>query len=169
MLTFSIFALLMIAALLLLLYGFSAPLAQAALLLLYVLVDGTYAGWATFCVVLVAALFGEGIEFAAGLKGTQKAQGSTRSGWGGILGGFAGAILLSPILFPLGSLLGTFLGTFAGALTLELTHPETNQNKALRVGYWAMIGRIVGFAIKISISVGIVVGVVGSALVQVFV
>ena len=150
----------MIASLVLLLYGFPALLVQAALLLIYVLIDGTYANWTTFFVVLGAALLGEGVEFITGLKGTQKANGSNRSFWGGILGGFAGAIVLSPILFPLGPLLGTFLGTFAGALVLEITHPKANQNKALKVGYWAMVGRIIGFAIKISISILIVVGVI---------
>ena len=162
---FIVLALLMTASLVLIVYGFSAPFAQAALVLLYVLIDGTYAGWKTFFVVLVAAAIAEGIEFFSGVKGAKKAKGSTRSAWGAIIGGIAGAVILSPFIFPVGPILGSFLGTFAGALLLELTSKQESM-QALKVGYSATIARIVGFCIKTAISVGIIFGVAGAGIIQ---
>ena len=161
---FIILSLLLIASLILIVYGFSAPLAQAALILIYILIDGTYIGWKVFTVVLIAALAAEAIEFFAGVKGAQKARGSRRSAWGAIIGGIAGAVVLS-IFGPAGSIIGSFLGTFLGAIIMELTSAES-ASQAIKVGYWAMIGRIAGFCIKTAISVGIIFGVIGAGIVK---
>ena len=108
----------------------------------------------------------EAIEFFAGVKGAKRAHGSKRSAWGAIIGGIAGAIILS-IFGPVGSIIGSFLGTFLGAIVMELTSAETTA-QALKVGYWAMIGRIVGFCIKTAISIGIIFGVIGTGIVKMF-
>ena len=118
---FILLSLLMAGSLILLVYGFSAPLTQAALVFLYVVLGGQYLGWGSFFAVLTAAVLAEWLEFTAGIRGAVKAKGSRRSAWGAIIGGIAGAIVCSPFLFPVGSLLGSFAGTFGLAFIMEWT------------------------------------------------
>ncbi len=165
---FLLLSLLLVSALVLLVFGFSTPLTQAALIFLYLLVDKTYLGWGVFWVVLIAAIIAEAIEFFAGVKGAQRVQGSKRSAWGAILGGFVGAILFAPLVFPIGSILGSFVGTFTGAASMELT-VAGKANKAMKVGTWATIGKMVGFCVKVSISIGICVGVIGWGILRMMV
>ena len=155
---FTLLSLLLGVSLIFLIYGFSTPFVQAGLLFIYILISGKYLGWWSFIIVLLAAIAAEAIEFFSGMRGAQKAQGSRRSSWGAIGGGLFGAIVFSPVLFPVGSILGSFLGTFFGAFLLESTSSK-DSHKAFKVGWWATIGKMVGFATKISISVGIFVGV----------
>ncbi|MBF0432481.1 MAG: DUF456 domain-containing protein [Fibrobacteria bacterium] len=162
MFLFILLLLMLTASLVLIVYGFSAPLAQAALVFLYILVDGHYIGWKMFVAVLIAAIAAELIEFFAGARGVKKAEGSRRSAWGSIIGGFAGSIVFSPVFFPIGSILGIFGGTFVGALVMEYTASKTS-SKALTVSYRALIGRVWGFFIKTGISLGIIFMVTAGA------
>ena len=163
---FIILSLLLTASLVFIIYGFSTPLVQAALILLYVLIDGEYVGWMTFFIVLMAGISAEVVEFFAGVKGAKKAKGSKASAWGAIIGGFVGAAVLSPF-FPIGPIAGSFIGTFLGALLMEFTAADT-PSQAFKVGMGAMIGRVLGFCLKTAVSIGIIFGVAGTGLINMF-
>src|SRR5213595_4335804 len=88
---------------------------------LWVMVGGILAyGWltafrtvgvATIAVVLGLAFLGEIIENWIGFRYAKRYGGSTRSGWGALLGGLVGAVVGVPVAV-IGSVIGAFLGSF---------------------------------------------------------
>src|SRR6266699_2083484 len=98
---------------------------------LWVMVAGILAyGWltgfrtvgvATIAIVLGLAFLGEFIDQWLGFYYAKRYGGSTRSGWGALIGGIIGAMIGVPIAI-IGSVIGAFLGSFAGAALFEFTY-----------------------------------------------
>lgn len=112
-------------------------------------------GWPVLAAVLLLALTGEILEFAAGLWGA-KAAGGTRGGAvgalvGGLAGGLAGTLLPAPLI---GTLVGACGGAAIGALLLELRGGRTLSD-SLRAGTGAGIGRFTGTVAKLFAGIAI--------------
>jgi uncharacterized protein len=134
---------------------------------LWVMVGGILAyGWltgfasigvATIAIVLGLAFLGEIIENWIGFRFAKRYGGSTRSGWGALIGGLVGAIIGVPVAV-IGSVLGAFIGSFVGAALFEYT-ASRHAGVATRVGWGAVMGRVAGVTVKIAL--GIVIAIIG--------
>jgi len=112
-------------------------------------------GWGAVALFLVMALIGEGIEFLSGRWGTRKFGGSSKAGWGALIGGIIGAIVGVPVPV-IGSVIGAFLGTFIGAVTGEMIHQKKLEPN-VRVGVGAVVGRAIAVAVKLSLAMIILI------------
>jgi uncharacterized protein YqgC (DUF456 family) len=121
------------------------------------LTDFRSMGIATIAIVLALALLGEVIESWLGFRFAKRYGGSSRSGWGALIGGIAGAIVGVPIPV-VGSVIGAFLGSFAGAALFELSYSR-RMGVAVGAGWGAVLGRAAAAAMKIGL--GVVIGVLG--------
>jgi uncharacterized protein YqgC (DUF456 family) len=139
---------------------------------LWVIVLGILAyGWLTDFHTLTAglvglviglALLGEVVEAWVGFRFAQRYGGSSRAGWGALIGGLAGAVVGVPV--PLiGSVIGGFLGAFAGAALFEYTR-ERRSEVAARAGWGAMLGRAVAAGVKMALGVAMAAGALFLAL-----
>ncbi len=134
---------------------------------LWVMVAGILAyGWltgfrtvgvATIAIVLGLAFLGEIIENWIGFRYAKRYGGSTRSGWGALIGGLIGAVIGVPVAL-IGSVIGAFLGSFIGAALFEYTYSR-HAGVATRAGWGAVVGRAAGAAVKIAL--GLIIAVVG--------
>lgn len=113
-------------------------------------------GWWPIMLVTVLAIFAEVLEFAMSGKFAARYGGSRRAAWGAILGGLIGAVVGVPIAI-VGSVVGAFVGSFVGAVLFELSHTwrSPEWRPAMRVGWGALIGRLVATALKSGIGVAI--------------
>ena len=108
------------------------------------------------------ALLGEVFETWIGFRFAKRYGGSSRAGWGALVGGLAGAVVGVPV--PLiGSVIGGFLGAFAGAAVFEYTR-ERRSDVAARAGWGAMLGRAVAAGVKMALGVAMAVGALFLAL-----
>src|SRR5437867_3964963 len=133
---------------------------------LWVMVAGILAyGWltgfrsvgvATIAIVLGLAFLGEIIDNWLGFYYAKRYGGSTRSGWGALIGGIVGAMIGVPIAI-IGSVIGAFLGSFAGAALFEFSYSR-HAGVATRAGWGALVGRAAAAAGKIAI--GLVIAVI---------
>ena len=111
--------------------------------------------WTWFFVILGLALLAEAIESLLGLVVVAK-KGGTRWGViGSFLGGFVGVIVGSAAAPPFGGVILGFVGAFAGAVTGEYIR-EQKSDQAVRVGFWAFVGRSMAIMGKIACGAGIV-------------
>ena len=134
---------------------------------LWVMVGGILAyGWVTdfrsvtvtmIVIVLGLAFLGELVENWIGFRYAKRYGGSTRSGWGALVGGLVGAAIGVPVAI-IGSVIGAFLGSFIGAAVFEYTSSR-HAGLATRAGWGAVLGRAAGAAIKIAL--GLVIAVIG--------
>jgi len=134
---------------------------------LWVMVGGILAyGWLTgfrtvsvvmIAIVLAIAFLGEIIDNWLGFRFAKRYGGSTRSGWGALLGGLVGAVIGVPVAI-IGSVIGALLGSFIGAAVFELSYSR-HAGVAARAGWGAVMGRIAAAAVKIAL--GIVLAVIG--------
>ena len=134
---------------------------------LWVMVGGILAyGWLTgfrtvsvvmIAIILAIAFLGEIIDNWLGFRFAKRYGGSTRSGWGALLGGLVGAVIGVPVAI-VGSVIGAFLGSFLGAAVFELSYSR-HAGVAARAGWGAVMGRIAAAAVKIAL--GIVIAVIG--------
>ena len=134
---------------------------------LWVMVGGILAyGWLTgfrsvgvimIAIVLGIAFLGEIIDNWLGFRFAKRYGGSTRSGWGALLGGLVGAVIGVPIAL-IGSVIGAFVGSFIGAALFELSYSR-HAGVAARAGWGAVMGRVAAAAVKIAL--GIVLAVIG--------
>src|SRR5712691_376789 len=134
---------------------------------LWVMVGGILAyGWltdfrtigvATIAIVLGLAFLGEIIENWIGFRYAKRYGGSTRSGWGALIGGLVGTVIGVPVAV-IGSVIGAFLGSFIGAALFEYTYSR-RAGVATRAGWGAVVGRAAGAAVKIAL--GVIIAVVG--------
>lgn len=139
---------------------------------LWVMVGGILAyGWmtdfrtmgvATIAVVLAIAFFGEIIESWLGFRFAKRYGGSSRSGWGALIGGLVGAVIGVPIAI-IGSIIGAFLGSFVGAALFEFSYSR-HAGVATRAGWGAVVGRAAAAAAKIALGLIIAVIALFSAL-----
>src|SRR5690349_3663506 len=78
-------------------------------------------GIATIAIVLGLAFVGEIFDNWLGFRFAKSYGGSSRSGWGALLGGLVGAIVGVPVAV-IGSVIGAFIGSFLGAAVFEFTY-----------------------------------------------
>jgi uncharacterized protein YqgC (DUF456 family) len=111
--------------------------------------------WTYFFVILGLALLGEAIESLLGLVVVAK-KGGTRWGvFGSFLGGIGGVVVGSAVAPPFGGVVLGFVGAFAGAVAGEYIR-EQRGDQAVRVGFWAFVGRSLAIMGKIACGLGIV-------------
>lgn len=96
------------------------------------------------------ALLGEAIEWMAGTRAALKYGGSSRAGWGAMLGGLVGAVVGVPVPI-IGPLIGAVAGTFLGALVAEYS-VRGFSGGAERVAWGAMLGRVMAIAVKVALA-----------------
>jgi len=103
-------------------------------------------------VLLGIALFGELVEYFAGIFGAKKF-GASRAGIiGAVVGGILGGILGTGILPLIGSVIGLLLGAFSGAFFVELAIKK-KPAQALRAGWGTFTGRIGGILTKVILAI----------------
>lgn len=111
--------------------------------------------WPWFFVILGLAALGEVIESLLGLVVVAR-KGGTRWGvLGSFLGGGLGVIAGSALAPPFGGIVLGFVGAFAGAVTGEYIR-EQKSDQAVRVGFWAFVGRSLAIMGKVACGAGIV-------------
>jgi len=107
-------------------------------------------------VALAMALLGEVLESWVGFRFAKRYGGSSRAGWGALVGGLVGAVVGVPIPV-IGSVIGGFVGAFIGAAVFEYTKARQAQG-SVRAGWGAVLGRAAAVAIKMGLGVAMVVG-----------
>ena len=113
-------------------------------------------------VVIGLAILGEIVEARVGYSFARRYGGSSRAGWGALVGGLAGAVVGVPV--PLiGSVVGGFVGAFVGAALFEYTRARQS-DVAARAGWGAVLGRAVAAAVKMAIAVVLSVAALWMAL-----
>jgi uncharacterized protein len=110
---------------------------------------------ALIAIVLAIALAGEIIESWLGFRFAKRYGGSSRSGWGALIGGIVGAIVGVPVPV-IGSVIGAFVGSFVGAALFELS-ASRQLGVATRAGWGSVVGRAAAAAVKIALGVIIAV------------
>jgi uncharacterized protein YqgC (DUF456 family) len=139
---------------------------------LWVIVLGvvTY-GWLTdfqslsagfMALILGLAIIGEVFETWVGFRFAQRYGGSSRAGWGALVGGLIGAIVGVPVPI-IGSVVGGFVGAFVGAALFEYSRAR-HSDTAARAGWGAVLGRAAAAAGKMALGVVMVIASVFVAL-----
>jgi uncharacterized protein YqgC (DUF456 family) len=112
--------------------------------------------------VLVLAVGGEVIEAWLGFRFAKRYGGSSRAGWGALLGGLVGAVVGVPV--PLiGSVIGGVVGAFGGAALFEYTRAR-HTGAAAGAGWGAVLGRAAAAAAKMALGIVIAVSALYAAL-----
>jgi uncharacterized protein YqgC (DUF456 family) len=115
------------------------------------LTDFRTLGTGLVVLILGLALLGEVVEALVGFRFAQRYGGSSRAGWGALVGGLVGAIIGVPV--PLvGSVIGGFVGAFAGAALFEYSRARQSEG-ALWAGWGAVLGRAVAAGVKMGLGV----------------
>jgi len=150
---FFLWSLLLVVASLFVYLGLGGNFIIIALALIHALVTGfDPLTWQFLLILLAMALLGEAIEFVVGTFYVAK-QGASRAG---VIGAFAGGLLMASIgnqIVPIvGAVLGSFLGAFTGAVAGEYWR-ENNLEPSLRIGAHAFVGRMAAILIKHFIAI----------------
>jgi uncharacterized protein YqgC (DUF456 family) len=103
----------------------------------------------------VLAFLGEVLESWVGFRFARKYGGSSRAGWGALVGGLIGAIVGVPVPI-VGSVVGGFVGAFLGAALFEYSRARQS-GVAAKAGWGAVLGRAAAAAMKMAIGVVLVV------------
>ena len=101
--------------------------------------------------VVGLALLGEVFEAWIGFRFAQRYGGSSRAGWGALVGGLIGAVVGVPVPI-VGSVVGGFVGAFLGAAVFEYTRARQS-GVAAKAGWGAVLGRAAAATIKMAIGV----------------
>lgn len=110
----------------------------------------------TYALFIGAAVLGECVEFGLQILGARKYGASSAGNWGAIGGAIAGAILGAPFFLGLGALAGAVIGAYFGCLGVELlNHRPAHEARQAAMG--AMLGKVLGMAVKIGIGVVLLV------------
>jgi uncharacterized protein len=105
--------------------------------------------------IIGLAIVGEVIEAWLGFRFAQRYGGSSRAGWGALVGGLVGAIVGVPVPI-IGSVVGGFVGAFVGAALFEYTRVRRSEG-AVKAGWGAVLGRAAAAAVKMAIGIVLVV------------
>jgi uncharacterized protein len=100
------------------------------------------------------ALLGEVFESWIGFRYAKKYGGSSRAGWGALVGGIVGAIVGVPVPI-IGSVIGGFVGAFIGAAVFEYSR-QRQSGVAAKAGWGAVLGRAAAAAVKMAIGIVLV-------------
>jgi uncharacterized protein len=112
--------------------------------------------------VIGLALLGEVFEAWIGFRFAQRYGGSSRAGWGALVGGLVGAVVGVPVPI-VGSVIGGFVGAFVGAALFEYTRARQS-GIAAKAGWGAVLGRAAAAAVKMGLGVVMVVAALFAAL-----
>lgn len=111
---------------------------------------------ATFLVIMIGlAILAEAFEAWIGFRFARRYGGSSRAGWGALVGGLVGAIMGVPVPI-IGSVIGAFIGAFVGAALFEYTTARRAEG-AVKAGWGAVLGRAAAAAGKMAVGVVMVV------------
>jgi uncharacterized protein YqgC (DUF456 family) len=105
---------------------------------------------------IALAFLGEVLESWIGFRFARRYGGSSRAGWGALVGGLIGAIVGVPVPI-VGSVVGGFVGAFLGAAVFEYSR-ERQSGVAAKAGWGAVLGRAAAAAIKMALGIVLVVG-----------
>ncbi len=105
--------------------------------------------------IIGLAVLGEVLEAWVGFRFARRYGGSSRAGWGALVGGLIGAIVGVPVPV-IGSVVGGFLGAFVGAAVFEYTRARQSGIAAM-AGWGAVLGRAAAAALKMGIGIVLVV------------
>jgi uncharacterized protein len=122
------------------------------------LTDFRSASAITIGMVLAIAVLGEILESWLGFRFAKRYGGSSRSGWGALIGGLVGAVIGVPIAI-IGSVIGAFIGSFIGAALFEYS-ASRQADVATRAGWGAVVGRAAAAAMKIAL--GLIIAAIGA-------
>lgn len=107
--------------------------------------------WPFLILCVLLAVAGEIVESFLGVAVVAK-RGGTRLGIAGaFIGALLGVVLGAPVVPPLGSVFFGFVGAFAGAVAGEYTSYR-NLDSAVRIGFWAFLGRAMAIAVKFGLG-----------------
>ena len=126
------------------------------------LVPAAPVSWLAVGIAFALVALGEALEWGLSTRYTQKYGGSRRAGWGALIGGLVGAVVGVPIPV-LGSIIGSFVGAFLGALVAEYSVHQGGE-RAGRVAWGALIGRVVAAGAKVALAVVMAVVIVASVV-----
>ena len=105
-----------------------------------------------FMVLAIALCFlGEVLESWIGFRFAKRYGGSSRAGWGALVGGLIGAIVGVPIPI-IGSVIGGFVGAFLGAALFEYSRARHAEG-SVKAGWGAVLGRAAAAAIKMGLGI----------------
>jgi uncharacterized protein YqgC (DUF456 family) len=121
-------------------------------------VGGLVSAW-VFLLVLALAGIAEFLEFVAVGRMTTRYGGNSRTFWGAVVGGLAGAFIGTPVPVA-GSFIGALLGTVAGAF-LVTWHQTGHVGGSARASWGALLGRAVAIGLKV--FVGLLIIAIGGA------
>jgi uncharacterized protein YqgC (DUF456 family) len=93
----------------------------------------------------------EVLESCIGFRFARRYGGSSRAGWGALVGGLIGAIVGVPVPI-VGSVVGGFVGAFLGAAVFEYSRARHAEG-SVKAGWGAVLGRAAAAAIKMAIGV----------------
>jgi uncharacterized protein len=105
--------------------------------------------------ITVLAMLGEVFESWVGFRYAKRYGGSSRAGWGALVGGLVGAIVGVPIPV-IGSVIGGFVGAFVGAAVFEYTKAR-HAGGSVKAGWGAVLGRAAAAALKMAIGLVMVI------------
>lgn len=108
------------------------------------------------------ALLGEVLESWIGFRFARRYGGSSRAGWGALVGGLIGAIVGVPVPI-VGSVVGGFVGAFIGAALFEYTQAR-HSGGAVKAGWGAVLGRAAAAAVKMALGIVLMVSSLWIAL-----
>jgi uncharacterized protein YqgC (DUF456 family) len=91
------------------------------------------------------------LEAWIGFRFARRYGGSSRAGWGALVGGLIGAIVGVPVPI-VGSVVGGFVGAFLGAAVFEYSR-ERQSGVAAKAGWGAVLGRAAAAAIKMALGI----------------
>jgi len=118
---------------------------------------------ATFLIVIIGlAILAEAFEAWIGFRFAKRYGGSSRAGWGALVGGLVGAIVGVPVPI-IGSVVGGFVGAFVGAAIFEYTRARQS-GVAAKAGWGAVLGRAAAAAMKMAVGIAMVAGALFVAL-----
>lgn len=116
-------------------------------------------GWTVVLVALALAAVAEAMEWWLVARLNLRYGGSRPAFWGAVVGGLVGVVVGVPV--PLvGSVVAGFIGTFVGAALVTL-YGTRDAVSAGRVGWGALLGRMVAAVVKV--GAGVVILVMGAA------
>lgn len=107
--------------------------------------------WPFLILCVALAALGEIVESFLGVAVVAKKGGGKSGIVGAFIGALLGAILGAPVVPPLGSICFGFVGAFAGAVAGEYISYR-NLDSAVRIGFWAFLGRAMAIAVKFGLG-----------------
>jgi uncharacterized protein len=108
------------------------------------------------------AILGEVFETWIGFRYAKRYGGSSRAGWGALVGGLVGAVVGVPLPF-IGSVIGGFVGAFIGAALFEYTRARHAEG-SVKAGWGAVLGRAAAVGVKMGLGIVMAVSSVLAAL-----